>query len=361
MKILVVTGRSGGHIYPALSFLEALYDKHIDAQTLLVLPRKNVLSDKESFAFNIAYLSITPIGLRPSKKNLRGLLNFCKGTLESACILSSFKPDVVVGFGSIASLPMVFLAWLWRIRVVLHEQNVIPGMANRILAFCADRIALSFRETLRYLKHYHDKIFVTGNPLRKKLCVIPRQEALGYLGLQENKFTILVMGGSQGSQRINMEFMRCISLLENRSSFQVIHLAGGRDYDVLEKAYSVLKINFRLFCFLEAMQYAYSAADLVISRSGATTITELNFFKVPAILIPYPFAHKHQLENARILSERGGAVILEEDSLSALKLKAEIGLLAADPVRLEDMRRGYEGIMPANAGQLLTDLVLDNN
>ncbi len=317
-----------------------------------------MLSDKESLTFNIAYLSITPIGLKPGKKNIKGFLNFCKGTIESACILSSFRPDVVVGFGSIASLPLAFLAWLWRIRVVLHEQNVVPGMANRILAFCADRIAVSFRETLRYLEHYHNKVVVTGNPLRKKLCRIPQKEALGYLGLQENKFTILVMGGSQGSQRINMEFMQCISLLESKSSFQVIHLAGGRDYDVLEKAYSVLKINFRLLCSLEAMQYAYSAADLVISRSGATTIAELNFFKVPAILIPYPFARKHQLKNAQILSERGAAVILEEDSLSAAKLKAEIESFAANPAKLEGMRSGFAGIMPLNAGELLVDLVV---
>ncbi|MCX5713684.1 MAG: UDP-N-acetylglucosamine--N-acetylmuramyl-(pentapeptide) pyrophosphoryl-undecaprenol N-acetylglucosamine transferase [Candidatus Omnitrophica bacterium] len=356
MKILVVTGKSGGHIYPALSFLEALEERFKDVEILLVLPAKNVLSDKGLPRRNIAYLSISPVSLKLNKKNLKGFLNLCKGFSESARILSGFKPDLVVGFGSIASLPMVILAWLCRVRIILHEQNVSPCRANRLMAFCADRIAVSFKETLPVFKNYERKTVVTGNPLRKQLSISPQKEALGYLGLGEDKCTILVMGCSQGSHNINAQFMQCVSLAENKSSFQVIHLVGGSDYDVLEKAYKSQGIDFRLFSFLESMQYAYSAADLVVSRAGATTITELIFFKKPAILIPYPYAYRHQLNNARILSERSSAVILEEDSLTALVLKNQIQSLIEDRARLEAMRRGFEGIMPQDAAGLLADL-----
>jgi UDP-N-acetylglucosamine--N-acetylmuramyl-(pentapeptide) pyrophosphoryl-undecaprenol N-acetylglucosamine transferase len=357
--MLVVAGKSGGHIFPALSFLEAAEEKFTGLKTLLVLPRKNMLGDKTLPALKVSYLSVTLLGLAPNKQNLKGLLNFAKGFLESAVILADFKPDIVVGFGSIVSLPLVLMAWLFRIRIILHEQNVLPGRANRLLLPCAERIAVSFSETKEHLKDYQRKTVLTGNPLRKRLAIIPQREARGYLGLAEDKFTILVMGGSQGSRKINTQFLQCVSLLENKDSFQLIHLSGSGDYAMLEGAYRSCGIGFRLFSFLEEAQYAYSAADLVIARSGAMTISELIFFQAPAVLIPYPYAYRHQLANAQILSRRGSAVILEESSLTAAALKERIQSLAGDPAKLGEMRQHYKGVMPQDAGRLLAELVSD--
>lgn len=358
MRVLAVTGSSGGHIFPALSFLDSLKNKREGMGMLLVMPRKNAINKAAGVTCNLRYISISSVKLNLSFRNIASVLKLLKGALESIAILFSFRPDIVVGFGSVASVPMVVFAGLSGAKTLIHEQNVIPGRANRFLARFADKVAVSFPDTVNYLKGYKKKIVFTGNPIRSTLNRIDRNKALDFFGLSSNKFTILVMGGSQGSSRINSGFLKAISAIPDKTSLQVIHLAGGRDHDLLKKGYGDLNINFRLFDFLEPMQNAYSACDLVVSRAGATTIAEIVYFGLKAILIPYPFAYKHQLANAKALEDLGSGVIIQDSELDGEILAKKIESFIGNTESAKDTLAHYEGMAGAGRNDLLLDAVL---
>lgn len=369
VRVLVVTGASGGHMFPALSFLDTLKDKSRSLaqgedkdkkiDTLLVLSR-GIKSQIIPEGYKVKYLSISKIELCFNFRNFIAVLKFLKGSLESLLILLEFRPDIVVGFGSLNSVPMILFAWFFRIKTLIHEQNVILGRANRLLAKFADRIAISFTETQDYLKINPKKIVLTGNPIRQELKRIDRNKALSFFGFNNDKFTILVMGGSLGSHSINMAFQRALSLMRDNYRLQVIHITGTKDYDLLNKNYKDLNVNIKakLFTFLKDMQYAYSASDLVISRAGATTIAELINFRLPVILVPYPFAYKHQLNNAQVLERVGACFIINDNELTTNLLKKVIEPFINNPEKLENMRLSYNGLLKDNANELLVNEVI---
>jgi len=361
VKVLVASGASGGHIFPALSFIEALKGKGEKIEALLVLPRRSLREETFPADLKIKHISVSTIKLSLGLRNLIGFFNLLKGSFESLFLMVEYRPDVVVGFGSLNSVPLVMLAWLFRVKTMIHEQNVIPGRANRFLANFADKIALSFEPTKSYLKAGSDKIIVTGNPIRKHLKRIDRREALRYFGFSEDRFTILVAGGSQGSHRINMCFIEAIALLPGHSKIQVIHLCGAKDFDLLLEKYEDLDLQLKLLAFLKEMQYAYSAADIAITRAGATTVSELLFFRLPAIIVPYPYAYAHQLSNARILEKEKTAIIKRDDELEAAGLKTMLEDFINNPDKLSSMRRNFSAESKPDAAALLAQESLSFN
>jgi len=358
LKILVIAGASGGHIFPALGFLDALKNKDKNIDTLLVIPKKITTSYIEDYGCKVNYISVTNIKLRFNVESFSSIFMFFKGCWESLFIILKFRPRIVVGFGSLATLPMISFAWMLGIKTIIHEQNVIPGKANNFLAKFVDRVALSFVQTREYFKNYQKKIVVTGNPIRKELSRIDKDRALSFFGFNNDKFTILVMGGSAGSHKINIEFFKTATTMPNREKLQVIHLTGTGDFEMLKNSYKGLNSNVKLFSFLKSVQYAYSAADLVISRAGATTIAEIIFFKLPAILIPYPYAYKHQLSNAELLGRAGLAMIIEDNEFDVAMLKQVIGELISNPQRLAAMRDHYSNTFLLSRNDLLVDETL---
>jgi UDP-N-acetylglucosamine--N-acetylmuramyl-(pentapeptide) pyrophosphoryl-undecaprenol N-acetylglucosamine transferase len=353
LKILAVTGASGGHIFPVLAFLDSLKARGKGIEILLVLPKKNINQPIDNLNYGVRYISITSISLRASLKNISAVFNFLKGAVESLLILLEFKPALVVGFGSLTCIPMVLFAKFLGIKTLIHEQNMVPGRANRIMARFADRLAVSFRETSDYLKSCQDKTVLTGNPIRKELQRCDRREALDFFKLSDNKFTILVMGGSLGSHNINQGFLKSIPAFSDKKNLQVIHLAGAKDYESLEKSYQELDVSVRLYSFLKPMQYAYSACDLILSRAGATTITEIIYFAIPAIIVPYPYAYKHQSGNAKLLEKAGSAIIIEDSELGTTALPKVINELAKNPGKLKAMRSYYNNLSVPDADVLL--------
>jgi len=353
MRVLVTTGASGGHIFPALSFIDALKDTHKGIETLLVVPKKNFLSQSQLKGYNLRYISITSITPRIDIKTLAAVFDFLKGSLESIFILFEFRPEAVVGFGSLYSIPLILFGWLFRIKTLIHEQNVIPGRANRLLAIFSDRVAISFPGSNNYFKRYANKTVLTGNPVRKELKIIDKNQALDFFGLDKNKFTILLTGGSQGSYNLNSGFLRAVSALRDKSKIQIIHLSGQKQEGFLRESYAGLGVVFRLFGFLKEMQYAYSAADFLIARAGATTISEAIIFRLPAVIVPYPFAYEHQLKNAEVLGNSGCAVIVDDRELKADKLSGILGDFMDNPDKLQRMRNNYDSISSCDANNLL--------
>lgn len=358
MRVLVVAGSSAGHIFPACSFIDALRQLCCDVSVLLVLPRKNSAGSPDAEGYEVRYISTSSVLLKPSLKSIVSVFNFLKGSLESFFILLGFRPDIVVGFGGIPSVALLIWAWLFRIKTLIHEQNVIPGKATRFLAFFADSIALSFSETSGYFNKYNGKLHVTGNPVRSKLRPVDRIIAADYLGLDPGKFTILITGGSQGSSNLNKGFLRAIENLPDKARLQFIHLAGPKDKEFLEDGYARLNLTARVFNFLNDMHYAYSIADLLVARSGATTISEAAFFNIPAVFVPYPFAYQHQLANARILEKNGCAMIVNDSELNSGRLNTVLNDIISNTAKWQHMRSGYAAIPRIDSAGLLAKQVL---
>ena len=359
MRILVVTGSSGGHIFPALAFLEALKQKCPQDECLLVLPKKIVAINAQVAGCKLEYIPSSPVKPALSLKFLFSVWDFLRSIARSIFILADFGPDAVVSFGSITSVPIVLCAWLFRVKAIIHEQNVIPGRANKFLSFFADRIAVSFLATKEYIKNSGSKIILTGNPLRRELIKVDKNQARDYFCLDHDKFTIFVTGGSQGSHRVNNSLLGALRVIKNPGKcLQVIHITGRQDYELAVDTYKQLAIEAKVFCFLEPIHYAYSASDLLVSRSGATTVSELMRFHLPAIMIPYPFAYQHQLANARILEQDGSVVIVNDKDLESGVLAEKIDYFINNPDKLTGMRLSYPKTDQDDAAGLLVDALI---
>lgn len=357
MKVLVVSGSSGGHIFPALAFVDSL--KSLGADLLLVLPQKS--KDNKIFveSIEVKYIHSSNLSLKFNRKNVTAVFSLLLGAWESLKIIIKFKPDVLIGFGSLNTVAPVFWAWFFRIKTIIHEQNVIPGRANRLLAKLADKTAVSFSQTKNYLNISSRKIILTGNPLRKDLIRTDRKEALDFFKFKEGKFNLLITGGSQGSHRLNDICFEAVSTCKKRDQLQLVHICGIQDYAVLKEKYSSSNLACQLFDFFRPMQYAYSLADLIICRAGATTIAELQKFKIPAILIPYPFAYAHQSANAAILGDLGAALVINDEQLSAEGLRNKLDEFLENPAILAAMQKGYDLIQPLDASALLAKEILN--
>ncbi|MDD5237305.1 MAG: UDP-N-acetylglucosamine--N-acetylmuramyl-(pentapeptide) pyrophosphoryl-undecaprenol N-acetylglucosamine transferase, partial [Candidatus Omnitrophica bacterium] len=300
MRIFIACGGTAGHFLPALSFAEALRRKAPDADTWVVLTRRKVEQEADLGGLKVLRLSLVPVSKDLSIKNLAAILKFIFGCLQSLYLVLRFNPDTVIGFGGYASFPVVFFSSLLGKKTFIHEQNVSAGISNKFLALLVSRVAVSFPQSAGSFYCKKNKIVFTGNPIRKDLSRVDRKEALAYFNLPENKFTLLVMGGSQGSRKINTELIRALNALDLEDTLQIVHLSGALDYAQLKEEYGKMKYRVHLSAFLKEMKFAYSAADLAISRSGASSINEIIYYHLPAILVPYPYAAKHQRENAKV-------------------------------------------------------------
>ena len=359
MRVLVVSGSSGGHIFPAFALVDSL--KETCDHVLLVLPEKSKENKILLKSIEVKYIHTVNLTLSLSKKNISNAYFFFLAAWESLRIVLKFKPDVVVGFGSLNTVALIFWAWLFRIKTIIHEQNVIPGRANRLLAKLVNKVAVSFIQTGNYLKVSREKIILTGNPIRKNLVKLDKLEALDFFKFKEGKFNILITGGSQGSHKLNTICFEALSTCFVKNDLQVIHISGLGDFTLLKEAYATSGITHRIFDFFPSMQYAYSIADLIICRSGATTIAELQRFGLPALLIPYPFAYAHQFNNARILQDVGAALIIRDEELSAQKISDKLSEFLKNPQKLKIMRQAYTKNQFLNAIDLLTNEILCPN
>ena len=353
MRILAVAGSSGGHINPAVAFLSAIKSLRPEARLMLVLPKKHIPLDTPDPALAVSHISVSPFTARSALGFLRSGLNFLKGIFESLRLVIEFKPDLVAGFGSIASVPAIIICRCMGIRTLIHEQNVLPGKANKLLAAFTDRIAVSFSESKPFFKGCGKKVTLTGNPLRQDLFRVPKKEALEFFGLSADKFTILVTGGSQGAESINAGFLNSCLRLVDKSNFQVIHLCGGRAREELVKRYQEAGIEAAVFSFLKEMRYAYSASDFVVSRGGAIALSEIAFFQIPAVIVPYPYAHQHQALNAEVLVKLGRAFIVSDDELKTDKLSNILRNAIAGTQKFTVALLGDEGCFFPDAAQCL--------
>ena len=362
MKILIASGGSGGHIFPAIALAEELKLKAPSAQILFVGSDKALdkrIFEKEGFEYSL--LSSNKLPYRISFNTLLFLFKLSIDIFRSIVIIMKYKPDAVVGFGGYVSAPVIVAAYILGTPRMIHEQNAVPGRANAMLFRFADKIAISFKETKTNLGAYAKKAVFTGNPIRASLLKDDKAGNIKKLGLDPQKVTILVIGGSQGAHNLNKAFLKSLSGIDKdiRRSLQIIHITGVTDYGWANAAYGELSVDHRVHSFLDRIEEAYSASDLIVTRSGASAIFEIAYFGRPMILIPYPFALSHQSENARIFSAKGAAIKIDEKDLAGDLMKGKIEELLKNRNKLSEMGESARRMSVPDSSRNLAEAVLN--
>ncbi|MEA1947600.1 MAG: undecaprenyldiphospho-muramoylpentapeptide beta-N-acetylglucosaminyltransferase, partial [Thermodesulfobacteriota bacterium] len=271
-------------------------------------------------------------------------------------ILKRFRPDLVLGVGGYSAGPLLVGAWLLGIKIVLHEQNILPGITNRILSRLADRVYVSFDDIPTGLSP--KKVLYTGNPVRREILQYPKSQK-GF-GIDDSKqkqhFVILIIGGSQGAHSINMALLEAIEKIKDKDKFFFIHQTGLNDETRVKNAYELYGMSCRVQAFFNDMDRQYQKADLVICRAGATTVAEIKAIGKGAIFIPFPFAaDNHQFLNARSLEKVGAAEMILEKDLNGKALAERINFYASNPDMLRQMASRAKDLCRTDAAAVIVD------
>ena len=312
-KYLISGGGTGGHIFPAVSIANELRRQDPDCEILFVGAENRMEMERVPAAgYDIVGLKVEGLDRKNLFRNIKVVWNLIFSMLKVRGIIKDFQPDVAVGVGGYASGAALKVAQMMGIPVVLQEQNSFAGVTNKMLAKGAEKICVAYTGMERFFPA--DKIVLTGNPVRQNLLAeINRNEAYEYFGLNPNKPTLMVMGGSLGARTINQAMIAGLERLKS-SGIQVIWQTGKIYYQDALKAYEPYRCDeIKVTDFLSRMDYAYAVADLVVSRAGASSISELSLLGKPSILVPSPnVAEDHQTHNARALSDKGAAILVRD-------------------------------------------------
>jgi len=335
LKIIMSGGGTGGHIFPAIAIANSIKILRPDTEFLFVGALGKMEMEKVPAAgYKIEGLWISGIQRRLTTQNLSFPFKMISSLMKAKKIYNTFKPDAVIGTGGFASGPMLRVASNKKAVTLIQEQNSYPGITNKLLSKRVDKICVSYSGMEKYFPK--DKIFLTGNPVRQDILNIEgkRNRGLEFFGLKENKKTILVIGGSLGARTINESIINCIDEFV-KNDIQLIWQTGKTYYNTAKEAVAKYNENgIRAFDFITKMDYAYAVADLVISRAGAISISELCYVGKPCILVPSPnVAEDHQTKNALALVTSNAAVLVK-DIEAREKLWQEASILINDKDKL---------------------------
>lgn len=372
MTIVFTGGGTGGHFYPIIAIAEAITD--IVREKRLIAPKMyylapNAFDEKALFENGIVHIKIPAGKVRryASIKNVTDSFLTLIGLITAIIALFRIYPDVVVSKGGYGSVPTILAARLLRIPVVIHESDAKPGRANLLAAKFAQKIAISFESAGAYFpKDVQSKIARTGIPIRKALMRVEAEGARQYLGLEKDIPTVLILGGSQGSVRINETVLSCLTRL--LAIANVIHQTGQANFkDVQSVANVVLSkdpnaARYHPINYLSetSLQRVASVADIVISRGGANSIAEIGLWKKPAILIPIPESISHdQRSNAYSFAKTGAVIVIDEENLNPHILASEIERILHNPELGKRMGAAAEGFTDPDAARVLANEVLN--
>jgi UDP-N-acetylglucosamine--N-acetylmuramyl-(pentapeptide) pyrophosphoryl-undecaprenol N-acetylglucosamine transferase len=357
LKILIACGSSGGHLLPALSFAEVLKERMPSEIHFLLARLRNWEAPAALKPFTVHWTGSFAWPRRFSKETLLFPYHFLKNQHLIWKVLRQECPELAVGFGGFVSFPAVLMAKLLGIPALIVEQNRIFGKANALLRFFADRVALSFPPQQKTSFRYA----VTGNPLRKNLI----EKAKNALYLEpgpSDKLSVLIVGGSQGARSLNRTLVETLKNLsrEELSRIRITHLTGALNYEEVSRLYAELPavLERRVLAFSDRMGELYRESHFVVSRSGAGTVFELMAFARPSLLIPYPHAESHQLQNAKYLETAGAADVIEEKDLTPLKLQDYLADILRHPKKLKVMAERSRELRVLDASERITELAL---
>ena len=341
MKIIVSGGGTGGHIYPALTLVSVLAKKERTAEFLYVGTQKGLEADiipKEGIPFETVDIEGLKRSFSPT--NIVRLGRAMHGLAEAAAIVRRFRPDVVIGTGGYVCGPILMAASLAHVPTLIQEQNVVPGVTNKILSKFVTKIAVGTEEAL--CRFPRKKAVFTGNPIRREVMTASREKALEKFGFDAAKRTVLVSGGSRGARSIDRAMVGVLQAAQEYPEVQFLLVTGRGEYeDVMRR--------------LEE-----AGVDLAVFRAGATGLAELTARGVPAILVPYPYAaENHQEYNARALERAGAARVILDRDLTDKTLSALLGELLSEEGKLRRMAEKSRVLGRPEAADEIADLVLE--
>ena len=342
MRAILAGGGTGGHVIPALAIAQQL-QKDYSADVLFIGTARGIENRLVPAAgFDLRLVQVGALNRVSLTTRLKTIFDLPRAVWDSSRILSEFRPDVVIGVGGYASGPAMLAAILRRIPTLVFEPNFVPGFANRLVAPLVSAAAVHFAETGRYFRRCE----VTGVPVREAFFQIAEQHP-------NNTKTLLVFGGSQGAHAINQGVMDSVPSLRRRvPGIHIVHQTGERDYNDAQAAYANLGGSVEAYRFIDDMPAAFARADLLICRSGASTVAEVTAAGKPAVFVPFPrAADDHQKRNAEALERAGAAVMLEESKLTSESLIDAVSELFTDPSRLEKMGDAARKISHPNAAR----------
>jgi UDP-N-acetylglucosamine--N-acetylmuramyl-(pentapeptide) pyrophosphoryl-undecaprenol N-acetylglucosamine transferase len=343
MRAILAGGGTGGHVIPALAIAQEL-QKQYRAEVLFIGTARGLENRLVPAAgFPLQLVKVGALNRVDLATRLKTLVDLPRAVWESRRILSEFRADVVIGVGGYSSGPGMLAAILSRIPTLAFEPNVVPGFANRMIAPLVSAAAVHFNETA----HYFGRAEVTGVPVREAFFQIERKSG------RDSKPTLLVFGGSQGAHAINQVVVESVDALRaGLPQIQIVHQTGERDYNDAQAAYARLGGAVEAYRFIDDMPGFFARADVVLCRSGASTVAEIAAAGKPAIFVPFPrAADDHQKRNAEAMERAGAAVVLEESNLSRDCLVETVISLMSEPARLERMSEAARKLSHPNAAR----------
>ena len=345
MRAILAGGGTGGHVIPALAIANEL-KKSYGAEVLFIGTARGIENRLVPAAgYPLQLVRVGALKNVSRMTRARTAFNLPRAVWDAGRMLNEFAPDVVIGVGGYASGPAMLAAVVKHIPTLAFEPNVVPGFANRVVARLVSGAAVHFEETAKYFRRAE----VTGVPVRQAFFEIPVLLSKKRGGTP----TLLVFGGSQGAHAINEAMIRCLpELLRQAPGIHIIHQTGERDYNDALAAYQSLGESAQVFKFIEDMPAAFARADLVVCRSGASTVAEITAAGKPAIFVPFPrAADDHQRVNAEALERLGAAVVVEELKLEGVWLAETVAALLGDSARLAVMSAAARGMAHPNAAR----------
>jgi UDP-N-acetylglucosamine--N-acetylmuramyl-(pentapeptide) pyrophosphoryl-undecaprenol N-acetylglucosamine transferase len=358
MRVIIAGGGTGGHVIPALAIAYQL-KKQFAAEILFIGTARGIetrLVPQAGYPLElikVGALKNVSLGTRA-----RTMFDLPRALWTAGRMLNDFRPDVVIGVGGYASGPAMLAAIRRRIPTLAFEPNVVPGFANRLVARFVSAAAVHFEETCEYFRNCK----VTGVPVREAFFKIPQKnlDAQNFSGqASASTPTLLVFGGSQGAHAINQAMVESLPGLRAKiPALHIIHQTGQRDYDEVRSAYQRAAISGEVHKFIDDMPATFARADLLVCRSGASTVGEITAAGKPAIFVPFPrAADDHQNVNARALERAGAAVVVEESNLEAAYLVDTIAALLNDPARLRAMCAAAKSLAHPQAVEEIAEMV----
>lgn len=363
LKVIISGGGTGGHIFPALAIANAVKRRFPDVEILFVGANNRMEMKRVPEAgYKIIGIDISgfqrKLTLRNILKNLVFPFKVVKSLFDARRIVQKFNPDVVVGVGGYASGPTLKMAASLGVPTVIQEQNSFPGITNKMLAKKAKTICVAYPGMDKFFDK--NKIVVTGNPVRADILSAPvrSKEAYAYFGLDANKKTIVVIGGSLGSLTMNVSIQNSITAFKN-AGVQVVWQTGESYYrHISDQCKEFMAMGINVMPFVSRMDYLYSIADLVISRAGALSISELCCLSKPSILIPSPnVSEDHQTKNATVLVEAGAAVMITDKDAPQCLGKIAIELIGSQD-RLRSLSQNAFNLAKRDADELIVDEIV---
>ncbi len=347
MRIIIAGGGTGGHVIPALAIAQQL-KKQFGAEVLFIGTARGIETRLVPQAgFRLELIKVGALNKVSLMTRLKTLIDLPLAIAASSRMLTEFDPEVVIGVGGYASGPAMVAAIRRRLPTLAFEPNVVPGFANRMIARWVSAAAVHFEETCEYFPHCK----VTGVPVRGAFFSIPAKTA--------GAPTLLVFGGSQGARAINEAMMESLPGLRAKiPGIHIVHQTGQRDYDRVLAAYQESGISGEVHKFIDDMPATFGRADLLVCRSGASTVGEITAAGKPAIFVPFPAAaDDHQNVNARALERAGAAIVVEESNLGAAYLVETIAALIGDTARLRTMSLAAKSLAHPKAVEEIAEMV----